>query len=148
MRKAEAALGRAKFDEEVVFDLSSPYTRTAERSSAAKKPHKKWKKPTEFFRWVSTFYLCVSSLMKLELPSGVAFALRKFRRPKLVCDTGVLDTLYQEVLAESIENNQRRNNHQTASVSNRSLVKRLSCISQFKGRRNGTNQINQQLVRL
>ena len=41
------ALGRAKFDAEDVIDHSSPYKRTAERSSAAKKPHKT-KKPVVF----------------------------------------------------------------------------------------------------
>ena len=44
-----AALGRAKFDAEDVIDHSSPYKRTAERSSAAKKPHIKMEKPVDFF---------------------------------------------------------------------------------------------------
>jgi hypothetical protein len=35
------SMGLSEFDAEDVIDLSSPYKRTAERSSAAKKPHKK-----------------------------------------------------------------------------------------------------------
>ena len=42
-------LGRTKFDAEEAIDLSSPYKGTAERSSAAKKPHIKMKKPVDFF---------------------------------------------------------------------------------------------------
>ena len=43
-----------QFDAEDVVDQTSPYKGTAERSSAAKKPHKKMGKPDEFFRRVST----------------------------------------------------------------------------------------------
>ena len=35
------SLGLSEFDAEDVIGLSSPYRRTAERSSASKKPHKK-----------------------------------------------------------------------------------------------------------
>ena len=77
----------------------------------------------------------------------MAFVLREMRRPELVCDTGVLDTLYQEVLAEGIENYQRRNDHKTTRVTNSGLIKRLSRIAQLQGRRNRANQVNKQLVR-
>ena len=64
----------------------------------------------------------------------------------LIGDTGVLDTLYQEVLAEGIENNQGRNDHKTAGVTDCSLVKRLSCITKLQGRRNLAYQVNEKRV--
>ena len=50
-----AAYGRTEFDAEDVIDRPPPYKRTAERSSAAKKPHKS-EETRRFFRRVSTFY--------------------------------------------------------------------------------------------
>ena len=65
----------------------------------------------------------------------------------LVCgQTRTLDTLYQEVLAEGIENNQGRNDHKTAGVTDCSLVKRLSRISKLQGRRNLAYQVNEKRV--
>ena len=43
----------------------------------------------------------------------------------LIGDTGVLNTLNQEVLAECVKNNQRRNDHKTIGVTNRSVVNLL-----------------------
>jgi len=48
--------GRAEFDAEDVIDRSSPYKRTAEGSSAAKKPHNG--ETRRFSRRVSTLFLC------------------------------------------------------------------------------------------
>ena len=64
----------------------------------------------------------------------------------LIGNSRMLDTLYQEVLAESIENNQRCNDHKTTSITNSGLIKCLTCISQLQGRRNSTNQVNQELI--
>ena len=90
------------------------------------------RKPPNILRWFSTLIsILLSNLVDLELPFHVAFVLRERRKPKLVCDTGVLNTLYQEVLAEGVKNNQRRNDHKTTSISDCGLIKRLSCISQL-----------------
>jgi len=40
-KMTESQKGLSQFDAEGVIGLSSPYRRTAERSSATKKPHKK-----------------------------------------------------------------------------------------------------------
>ena len=62
LRESWQSVGLPEFDAEDVIGLSSPYRRTAERSSAAKKPHIKNGETRRSFRRVSTFYLCVSSL--------------------------------------------------------------------------------------
>ena len=54
----------------------------------------------------------------------------------------MLDTLYQEVLAEYIQDNQRCNDHQTASVSDCRVVKLRTRELGVQGRRN-TNKLRQ-----
>ena len=54
--------------------------------------------------------------------------------------------MYQEVLAEGVENNQRRNDHKTAGVTNSSLVKRLTGISELERSGNLANQVNEKRV--
>jgi hypothetical protein len=55
------SMGLSEFDAEDVIDLSSPYKRTAERSSAAKKPHIKWRNPSIFSTGFN-LYECAISL--------------------------------------------------------------------------------------
>ena len=62
---------------------------------------------------------------------------------RLVRNTGVLDTLYQELLAECVQNNQRENDHQTASITDCRIVERLTCIVGFKRSRD-TDDIRHQ----
>ena len=67
-----------------------------------------------------------------------------FPNPKSVCDTRVLDTLYQESLAEGIQNDKRENDQQAARVSNCRIVQRLSCIFQLE-RRGNVYDLDQQV---
>ena len=50
-----ASMGLSEFDAEGVIDQSSPYKRTAERSSAAKKPRINNEETRRFSRRVSTY---------------------------------------------------------------------------------------------
>ena len=58
LRELSQLFRRGQFDAEDVFDLSSPYKGTAERSSAAKKPHMKMEKPVDFFDGFQPISMC------------------------------------------------------------------------------------------
>ena len=75
-------MGLSEFDAEDVIDLSSPYKRTAERSSAAKKPHIKMRKPVEFFRRVSTFCSVFGILTKFELSFAWGFCSARIAKKR------------------------------------------------------------------
>ena len=57
----------------------------------------------------------------------------------LTYDTRALNTLHQISLTEQIHNHQRYNNHQAASVIDRSIVERLSGVCRFQRFRDSDN---------
>ena len=75
-----------QFDAEDVIDQSSPYKRTAEGSSAAKKPHIKIGKPVEFFRRVSTLYSALKVLTEFELPFECGFCSAQIAKKEVTLE--------------------------------------------------------------
>ena len=73
LRESWQSVGLLEFDAEDVIGLSSPYRRTAERSSAAKKPHIKNGETRRFPRRVSSYKSVFEIELKFELPLGCGF---------------------------------------------------------------------------
>ena len=75
----------------------------------------------------AVFPYCKSMIAHRKSTLSRAFSVcAKSSGAALTDDTGTLDTLYQELLAEEVQNNQRQDDHQSAGVVNRCVIQILT----------------------